>query len=232
VSEFFPSSGLVAFAGPYGTGKTEVAINYAVAARKAGLQVSLVDLDIVTPYFRVGDHRTRIQELGVEVIAAPGALASFETPSLSPEIAGVISDPNRFVVLDVGGDPAGARLLGVYQEQPKARGYEYWLVVNPYRPESSTSELVCQQRQNIEQQSGLKFTGCVANPNLGPVTTLETVQAGYQQVVLHAQALALPLVLLTVVAPLVDQLHDLRVVVLPLRLFSVLPWEDKLGGGR
>ena len=49
--ERFPHR-LTLVAGHYGTGKTEFAVNLALALAGEGAQVSLADLDIVNPYFR------------------------------------------------------------------------------------------------------------------------------------------------------------------------------------
>ena len=40
------------FAGHYGSGKTNIAVNYAKLLAAKGLAVTLADLDIVNPYFR------------------------------------------------------------------------------------------------------------------------------------------------------------------------------------
>ena len=37
------------FAGHYGSGKTECAINYAIRQKNAGIEVAMADLDIVNP---------------------------------------------------------------------------------------------------------------------------------------------------------------------------------------
>ena len=41
--------------GHYGSGKTNFAVNLALSERKLGRTVTLVDLDIVNPYFRSAD---------------------------------------------------------------------------------------------------------------------------------------------------------------------------------
>jgi len=108
------SQPILGFLGPLGTGKTEIAISYSLASLAAGRPTCLIDFDVVTPYFRVGNYRDQLASRGLHVIAAPGSLAGFETPALSPEIAGALHDPDLHVVLDISGDPEGARLLGTY----------------------------------------------------------------------------------------------------------------------
>jgi len=157
----------VVFTGAFGSGKTEVAIAYALAVRAAGRSVGIVDLDTVTPYFRVGDCREELQRAGLRVVAPEGGLASFETPALPAEIAGALADRSLHLVLDAGGDPEGARLLAVYAEQIEERGCDLWMVTNPFRPSTSAPSAVADQARAIEALATLRLTGLVANPNLG-----------------------------------------------------------------
>lgn len=215
---------IVAFTGPFGSGKTEVAISYSLAALSAGRRPHIVDLDIVTPYFRVGDCRDELAAEGLDVIAPAGALASFELPSLPPEIGAALGEEEGPVVLDVGGDAVGARLLGVYARDIAQRGYSMWLVVNPYRPSCSSSAIV-EHAASIESSSGLRLTGIVGNPNLGRVTRAADVQAGLEEVRSSAGGLGLPIVFVAVRSSLLDQIEPPGVPVLPLDLVLRLPWE-------
>lgn len=215
----------VVLTGAFGSGKTEVAINYARAAHAQGRSVILADCDIVTPYFRVGDQRELLQREGIRVIAAPGGLASFELPAVSPELTGALSDPKAHAVLDVGGDPAGARFLSGYAEIITASGYDMWLVANPFRPATSDPQAVAAQAREIAAQSRLRFTGLVANPNLGPVTQPDELRRGLAEVQQAATQLDLPIVLLAVEQALLAETAALGLSQLPLRLTVRLPWE-------
>jgi len=218
---------IVAFTGRFGSGKTEVAIAYALAAREEGRAAAVVDLDIVTPYFRVGDLRSRLAEKGLEVIAPAGALASFELPAVPREAAGALRRENAHVILDVGGDPAGARLLGVYATEIAARSYDMWLVVNPFRPASDLPQTIADQAQAIEAVSHLRFTGLVANPHLGHLTQVSDIEAGLDQVRRGADRLGLPVVFLAVEAALLDRVPRLDLPVLSLRRLLRCPWEPE-----
>ncbi len=218
------SAAVVIFAGPLGAGKTEIAISYALAAHRAGRDARLMDFDIVTPYFRVGDCRELLEQMGLRVIAAEGALASFENPSLSPEIGGALADRGAHLILDVGGDPEGARLLGVYTPQITARGYDLWLVVNPYRAGSST-EAIESQRWAIEDGTGLRASGLVANPHLGPLTQAVHVERGLKVVREAGDRMGLRIAFLAAAERLAADLTAVELPVLPLRLFLRLPWE-------
>lgn len=222
-----PLSGqpIVIFAGPFGSGKTEVAANYAAAAARAGLRPFLVDMDIVTPYFRVGDLRARMEEKGVRVIAAPGALASFENPALPPEVGGALDDADGQAVLDVGGDAVGARLLNAYAPRIRPRGYDMWLVLNPFRYGSAADEAVAQAGR-IEATAGLSPTGLVANPHLGRDTEPADVAKGIEQVRAAAERLGLPLAFVGCARSLLSRVDLRGTAGLPLELMVRLPWES------
>ena len=214
----------VVFTGALGSGKTEVAISYARAALAQGRHVTLVDCDIVTPYFRVGDHRETLAAEGLRIVAAPGDLASFELPAVSPEFTGALTDPDAHLVLDVGGDPAGARFLAGYAEAIAARGFDMWLVVNPFRPAAAQPEAVVAQAGEIERQSKLRFTGLVANPNLAQATRVSDLQRGLAEIKKAAALLDLPVVLLAVASRLAATLPPSTLPRLVMRLTLRLPW--------
>jgi len=227
MSEEFHTSArpLVIFAGAFGSGKTELAINYARAALRKGESVCLVDLDVVTPYFRVGDYRSRLQVEGMRVIAAPGGLASFELPALSPEIGGAMDSHELHVVVDAGGDPVGARLLASYADRITSRGYDLWLVVNPYRPDTAAPDAIERQARATEASCGLHLSGIAANPNLGDLTEWSDVQRGLPVIEEAAERLELPIVFLAVARTVAADRPQVTYVVLPLTLAVRLPWE-------
>jgi len=219
------SQPILGFLGPLGTGKTEIAISYSLASLAAGRPTCLIDFDVVTPYFRVGNYRDQLASRGLHVIAAPGSLVGFETPALSPEIAGALHDPDLHVVLDIGGDPEGARLLGTYAPAISARGADLWLVANPFRPDVSARDLV-QQRRLIEDTSGLPITGLVANPHLGPLTDRSHLASGLEALTKTAERLRLPIAFLAAAEGSIAHLPEIDVPLLPLHLCVRLPWES------
>jgi len=217
----------IVFTGAFGSGKTEVAINYSRSALAQGRRVALVDCDIVTPYFRVGDHRDELAAEGLRIVTAPGDLASFELPAVPPEFSAALADPLAHVVLDVGGDPAGARFLAGYAEAISAPGYDMWLVVNPFRPAAFDPHATVTHAGQIAAQCGLRFTGVIANPHLGPTTELPDLVRGLAAVRASQVALDLPLVFLSVDARLSGAAASLGAPVLALRLTIRLPWEGQ-----
>ncbi len=163
---------LTVIGGAFGSGKTEFAIAYALSlAEERTNPVGLVDLDIVNPYFRSRDARTELQAQGLEVVSTESGLEYADLPALSPRIYGLLQDPRQITVFDVGGDPVGARALGRFHQYFDAEDYEFWAVVNPYRPDTRTVEQAMELIAALEIASRLRVTGLVSNINLGRETT-------------------------------------------------------------
>ena len=119
--------------GHYGTGKTEFSVNLALALAKEGRPVALADLDIVNPYFRSRERRSLLEEAGVRLVATSQALADADVPALPAELHAVLEDRSVRGVLDVGGDPTGARVLARYRPRILGEDYQLLYVVNGNR---------------------------------------------------------------------------------------------------
>ena len=194
------------FVGPYGSGKTEVAVERARAWAAEGRRVAIVDLDLVNPYFRSRELREALQAEGVEVVAPPGELRDADLPIIVPRVRGVLSDPERTVVIDVGGDDAGARALSQFAPVIERDGYEMYMVVNDRRPWTGSIEGITRVMRRVEASARLRVTALVSNPNLGDETTPEVVTAGHELVLAAARELGLPVAFLCVDAALADRL--------------------------
>ena len=175
----FPSAmpRVIVYAGHYGSGKTMLAVNTALALRAMGKRVLLVDLDIVNPYFRTHDHRERLEAAGVRLVVSEYAGSNAELPGFPPEAAAAFDDPGLSAVLDVGGDDRWALALGRYAARLAEAGAAVWMVVNAYRPLTARPEQAAQAKEEIERASRTRFTGLVNNSNLGAGTTPEDVLA-------------------------------------------------------
>ena len=164
------------FAGHYGSGKSNIAVNYALKLAGEGYPVRLADLDIVNPYFRSKDSEEGLRAAGVEVISSEFANTNVDVPVIPAEAYAMTDDRAAYFVADVGGDDQGARALGRFAEQVVAEGnYEMFLVINCYRPMTRTAEDVLVMQREIEAASKIPFTAIVNNSNLGVATTAETV---------------------------------------------------------
>ena len=216
-----PSVDTVIFTGRFGSGKSETAINYAISlARKmpegaqsrasAGQQhpagVILIDLDIVTPYFRSRETADRLLDLGVRVIAPSIIGQHLDTPAITPQILGAIQQSDLPVVLDVGGDKQGARALGQFSSAISQGDYAMHFVVNPYRPFTDTLGGLSSSIADIEASARLKVSALVSNPNLIGETTMELIVQGHAKIERFARVLGLPISFVCVERQWIDAL--------------------------
>ena len=169
------------FMGHYGSGKTFVSVNYAIALKNISKKVSIYDLDIVNPYYRTVDALKMLEDKGVELIVSPFAETNVDLPALNSGSYKMLNKESGFAVLDIGGDDRGALALGRFKDGIKAENdYEIFFVVNYFRPETRTIEDALQIKREIENSAKLKFTAIVNNANLGNETTVDHVEKGYE----------------------------------------------------
>ncbi len=159
--------------GHYGSGKTNAAVNLALSAAQAGQPVTIIDLDIVNPYFRTADFIPTLQAHDIQVIAPVYANSNLDIPVLPASVDAAFSQTERMVIVDVGGDDAGAIALGRYAKKIEARGYDLFCVVNARRYLTKDSSQAVSMLREIEQAARLLATGIINNTNLGPQTTPE-----------------------------------------------------------
>ncbi|HOK49129.1 MAG TPA: ATP-binding protein [Sedimentibacter sp.] len=171
---------LVIIIGHYGSGKTEFAVNYAVKMKEIYENVSIADLDIVNPYFRSREKRDFFEERGIKLFDSSIRNTAVDLPALPAELMGVIENPNVKSILDVGGDPVGARVLSRFSDQIKKVDYDMLYVINGNRPLTSTVEGVLKYLRMIEATSRLKITGLVNNTHMLKDTRVEDVEFGHE----------------------------------------------------
>jgi len=162
--------------GAFGSGKSEYAINLAKMLKKPDENVSLVDLDVVNPYFRSRDVRNIFQKEGIEVIAPESGYGFADLPMISPRVQGVIQDYDRVVILDVGGDPSGCKVLRRFEDSINERGYQMRLVINTWRPFTSNINEIKEMKSDLEKISRLKVTELVCNANLMELTSVDLIR--------------------------------------------------------
>ena len=194
---WLPEKKITIVCGHYGSGKTNLAVNLALALAKAGEKTVLVDLDIVNPYFRAADNCRELEENGVRCVLPQFANTNVDVPSLPPQIHSTFIGDEK-VIFDVGGDKDGAMALGVYRNAIAKCGYEMIGVCNMYRPLTPTPEETIENLAEIESQCCLSFTALVNNSNLGEETTAQDVEASFAYADTLAEKAKLPLLFTTV----------------------------------
>lgn len=206
------------FAGHYGSGKTNIAVNYAMLLAAEGKRVTIADLDIVNPYFRTKDSEAELRERGIELISPRFANSNVDLPALPPESYRPIQDKSVFGVLDIGGDDRGAYALGRFVDAIKAEdNYRMAFVFNCYRPLTATAKDAVEIMREIEAAAGLSFTCIVNNSNLGGETTAATLFDSLPIVEELCDETGLPLWCHTAVASVARELSGLPLLPLTLQ---------------
>jgi len=157
------------FAGHYGSGKTSIAINYAIGLKnRIGHGVALADLDIINPYFRANNAGKILSKSGVNLITPAYAGTNLEAPSIPDRAVSLFDDKNIYGVIDLGGDDRGAVAIGRYKKRIlDEESKNILLVINCYRPLSRNACDIANIKNEIEASAGFCFTGIVNNSNLG-----------------------------------------------------------------
>ena len=167
---------LTLFAGHYGSGKTNIAVNYALHLAREGKKVCIADLDIVNPYFRTKDSEQVLAAAGVDLISPQYANSNVDLPALPAASYRLVQDLATYGIMDIGGDDRGAYALGRFVPAIlEENNYRMVFVANACRPLTRTPEEAMEVMGEIEAACGLRFTDIINNTNLGSETTAETV---------------------------------------------------------
>lgn len=182
--------------GPYGSGKTNIAVNLAMDIAKSGQLCRIADLDIVNPYFRSADNAKMLESLGVQTMIPVFANTNVDIPALPPNYQLLFTGSGKSVA-DVGGDGDGAAVLGLSHDDYVEAGYKMYFVYNRYRYITSEPEGALEVLNEIKRASGLEFHGIINNSNLGAETTKETVLNAIPYAEKLAEISSLPLLMTT-----------------------------------
>ncbi|MDF2875061.1 MAG: hypothetical protein K0R22_1744 [Sporomusa sp.] len=212
------------FLGEFGSGKTELAVNYALKLKQTGQETAIVDIDLIKPYFRTRENRELLEKSGVKVIAPDSRLSHADLPILPHNLVEIFSQTNTKVVMDAGGGES-AIALGQLKRYFDQSSYQALLVVNTRRPFTGNTEGIINILHRIEQASRLKISGLVSNTNLGPATTLEHIYEGIAIVEQAATALALP-IKWVVVPEWLEQVIQINRPLFILKPYTHYPWMD------
>lgn len=214
------------FCGHFGSGKSEIAVNFALKCKEEGKNVSIVDLDIVNPYFRTNDAKEILEKSGIEVIAPEFANSNLDMPTVPADIMRVFNNPEKFVIFDVGGDEDGAYALGRYLEFFAREPYEMHFVVNLKRPLTETAEEICEMAGEIERASRLKITDVVNNTNIGKLSTATVLEESRGEVERAAEMLGVPVSMYCAIESAIDGLsEDIKANLFKIDIKIKMPWE-------
>lgn len=216
---------LTVLVGHFGSGKTEVAVNIAMELGKRGYVFSLADLDVVDPYFRSRDRKDILEQAGGRLIASSQAHMDADLPSMPPDVSVLFDNPDMYGVLDIGGDPSGARVLARYRQQLKNCQARVLCVVNGNRPLSDTPEKAAAYIERIEKAAGMSIDGLINNTHCCQLTELNDIRAGAALTEDVSACTGIPVICHAVPEWLAVQASEFIHPVFPMKLYMKKPWE-------
>ena len=207
------------FAGHYGSGKTNIAVNYAFKLNENGLPVMIADLDIVNPYFRTKDSEADFKKRGIELISSAYSNSNLDIPALPSQIYRTVQDTSKYAIIDVGGDDQGAVALGRYVPFIlEENNFDMFFVANCFRPLTQTPEAALAVMREIESACGLPFTAIINNSNLGGETKPENILSSKDYIEKLSEISGLPIAFTCVDKRLFNQLSGEVKELFPLTL--------------
>ena len=220
--------------GNFGSGKTELALNFALRAAEQG-KTELIDLDMVNTYFRLTERKKLIEAAEIRLVSPNYAMTNVESLSLPAEVASAFHMDWDTVVFDVGGDGAGATALGRFHNDFMELGpgqLEVLHVVNVRRPLAGTADKIVALQRELERNARLQITGTVNNTNLQHETTTAELRSGYEVLREVAERTGTPVAYTTGKKDLLDAFlaegHDPRYIGRPLAISRYMhrDWES------
>lgn len=214
------------FLGEAGCGKSEIAVNLALALAAEGEKpVHFFDLDMTKPLFRARDAAGMLTDAGVIVHFEEQFM---DAPTLVGGPAALLRDDGCHTILDAGGDYIGAWAVGVFAPLLRGEDTAVFYVVNSFRPwslelkhiDGVLSEVLGAAHLPLE---ALTFIG---NPNLGAATTEADVRAGLQR--LRATLGTCVPISFACVREALWPMEDAEIPLVPIRLRLTYPWEQSI----
>jgi hypothetical protein len=222
----------IAVTGALGSGKTEFVLNLARGIKKSGKNVTIADADIINPYFCIRQITEPLEQEGFSILNPPDNAKwsdmSVVNARIGHAIAGTSQGLSDHLIIDVGGDAGGVMALKQFELDIMSVSHELVLIVNAYRPKTSTPEGVRRMATRMEALCGIAVGALVSNSHLMESTTAEDVARGLDVVLEAGKNMNLPVLYATVVPELYQEVLPIlkdAVPVWPLVRFMKRPWE-------
>lgn len=215
------------FLGEAGSGKSEIALNWALILATSGKPVRFFDMDQTKPLFR---SRELIRFLKQRQIFIDEYCQVLDSPTIPSGVFDRIQDPETYVILDIGGNAAGARSIGQLCTA-WSNAVAAYMVVNCYRPFSGSQKDLLITMESIMAAARLDTIQVVSSPNFGEQTTLEDVLVGHRQT---EKLLGKTRYYLGFLAVLKNLEQDVQAAFPAVDIFGITryikaPWEEEFG---
>lgn len=211
--------------GHYGSGKTEFSANYAKYLAKTHDKVAIADLDVINTYFRSRELQKEFEKLGIEIIGASVEASAVDVPAISAEVMRPIENEEYQFILDVGGNPAGARALGRFRKDLLEQNPDHFFVVNRNRPETANADDVIAFIRQTEAICGIPVTKLINSTHMLKDTQVSDVLYGQELCEELSEKLGLPIAYISCRKEIVDQLpEELQEIALPIELTMRQTW--------
>jgi cellulose biosynthesis protein BcsQ len=218
------------FTGHFGSGKTELAVNYALNLAKDGFKTVITDLDVINPFFRTSDLADYLENKGIKVITPLNANTNVDVNTVPPEIYSIFDQKEYRAVLDVGGDDLGATVLSAYNREILEDDYQLFFVINTRRPETSTEEGILKILDEIQKASRLKVDWLVNNSNILRETTEEVILEGEKIIKNVSDRLSIPIAFTSGLENVLKSMENRNIETAGIKKMYIkkiikLPWE-------
>lgn len=215
------------FCGNYGSGKTEISLNTAIKYAKENKKTTLVDLDIVNPYFRSSEQMELLNNYGIKVLCPTFANTAVDIPSLPASIQSIFADKDQTVIIDVGGDATGATALGRYKPFLESEDAITYMVINARRPFSKGTNELSVMLEDIQFKSRLKIDCLINNTNMARNTTIDDLIYGQEIIEKISSKYSIPIRYISGKPEILEQLPpSITAERLPINIYMRPDWLD------
>jgi DNA helicase HerA-like ATPase len=221
---------IIIICGHYGSGKTNFSVNLALDLKKQNNQVTLIDMDIVNPYFRSSDHKGFLESKGIQLISPVYANTNLDAPAIPAQMYSAF-DKKGYAIFDMGGDDAGATVMGQFFKNVTDKPYDMLYVINKHRSMIENADDAVQMLYSIQNASRLKATYIVNNSHIKDYTTVQSVEESVEYADEISKLLNLEVYCTTISKKLINEkgirLSDnLANNLYPIDIFVKTPWEE------
>ena len=214
------------FAGHFGSGKTEVAVNFALKMKERHENVAILDFDIINPFFRTADAKQNLDEHGIKVYLPANANKNVEASNFPLEVNTIFANKDIFAIFDVGGDDLGAKAISRYRNKFLMEDFDLFFVVNTRRPMTDSVEKIVTICREIEESAGIAPTGLVNNTNLLQFTTGKIIEEGHSLINKAAEILGCEIAFASGMEPSISEANLGKLEKIVLNKNIHLPWNQ------